>query len=159
MNSFNKTEAAVFSCRLCFLRAFPFISLYKFYHHHDCSYSTQYNMWTETLDGSIVCYTNTTNMVVLLLTVHQLFVGMKHLYHLAAGRVPRGRNTSVGPQPVQGKHQGTARHDHNGPRHSGPLHRQHTRQQVGIGRSISRALCWTIVTCYIKLGTLTIALH
>ena len=26
-NSFNKTEAAVFSCRLCFLRAFPFISL------------------------------------------------------------------------------------------------------------------------------------
>jgi len=27
-NSFNKTEAAVFSCRLCFLRAFPFISLY-----------------------------------------------------------------------------------------------------------------------------------
>jgi len=27
MNSFNKTEAAVFSCRLCFLRASPFISL------------------------------------------------------------------------------------------------------------------------------------
>ena len=27
MNSFNKTEAAVFSCRLCFLMAFPFISL------------------------------------------------------------------------------------------------------------------------------------
>ena len=27
MNSFNKTEAAVYSCRLCFLRAFPFISL------------------------------------------------------------------------------------------------------------------------------------
>jgi len=27
MNSFNKTEAAVFSCRLCFLRAFPFTSL------------------------------------------------------------------------------------------------------------------------------------
>ena len=27
MYSFNKTEAAVFSCRLCFLRAFPFISL------------------------------------------------------------------------------------------------------------------------------------
>jgi len=27
MNSFNKTEPAVFSCRLCFLRAFPFISL------------------------------------------------------------------------------------------------------------------------------------
>ena len=27
MNSFNKTEAAVFSCRLCFLRAFHFISL------------------------------------------------------------------------------------------------------------------------------------
>jgi len=27
MNSFNKTEAAVFSCRLCFLRAFPFICL------------------------------------------------------------------------------------------------------------------------------------
>ena len=29
MNGFNKTEAAVFSCRLCFLRAFPFISLIK----------------------------------------------------------------------------------------------------------------------------------
>ena len=29
MNNFNKTEAAVFSCRLCFLRAFPFISLMK----------------------------------------------------------------------------------------------------------------------------------
>jgi len=27
MNNFNKTEAAVFSCRLCFLGAFPFISL------------------------------------------------------------------------------------------------------------------------------------
>ena len=27
INSFNKTEAAVFSCRLGFLRAFPFISL------------------------------------------------------------------------------------------------------------------------------------
>ena len=27
INGFNKTEAAVFSCRLCFLRAFPFISL------------------------------------------------------------------------------------------------------------------------------------
>jgi len=27
MNSFTKTKAAVFSCRLCFLRAFPFISL------------------------------------------------------------------------------------------------------------------------------------
>ena len=27
MNGFNKTEAAVFSCRLCFLGAFPFINL------------------------------------------------------------------------------------------------------------------------------------
>jgi len=27
MNGFNKTEAAVFSCRLCVLRAFPFICL------------------------------------------------------------------------------------------------------------------------------------
>jgi len=27
MNGFNKTDAAVFSCRLCFLRAFPFIIL------------------------------------------------------------------------------------------------------------------------------------
>ena len=27
MNSFNKTVAAVFSCRFCFLRAFPFIGL------------------------------------------------------------------------------------------------------------------------------------
>ena len=27
INSFSKTEAAVFSCRLCFLRAFPFTSL------------------------------------------------------------------------------------------------------------------------------------
>jgi len=26
MNSFNITEAAIFSCRLCFPRAFPFIS-------------------------------------------------------------------------------------------------------------------------------------
>jgi len=30
MNSFNKTEAVVFSCRLCFLRAFPFVSLILF---------------------------------------------------------------------------------------------------------------------------------
>jgi len=29
MNGFNKTEVAVLSCRLCFLRAFPFISLMK----------------------------------------------------------------------------------------------------------------------------------
>ena len=29
MNSFNKTEAAVFSCSLCFLRAFPFISFFN----------------------------------------------------------------------------------------------------------------------------------
>ena len=35
MNSFNKNEAAVFSCRLCFLRAFPFISLlYIIYASH-----------------------------------------------------------------------------------------------------------------------------
>ena len=27
MNGFNKTEYDVFSCRLCFLRAYPFISL------------------------------------------------------------------------------------------------------------------------------------
>jgi len=33
LNSFNKTEAAVFSCRLCFLRAFPFISLIL---HNSC---------------------------------------------------------------------------------------------------------------------------
>jgi len=26
MNSFNETEAAIFPCRMCFLRAFPFIS-------------------------------------------------------------------------------------------------------------------------------------
>ena len=31
MNSFNKTEAAVFSCRLCFLRAFLFISFIHSY--------------------------------------------------------------------------------------------------------------------------------
>ena len=35
MNSFNKTEAAVFSCRLCFLRAIPFISLFFFIGHLD----------------------------------------------------------------------------------------------------------------------------
>ena len=29
MNSSNKTEAVVFSCRLCFMGAFPFISLIK----------------------------------------------------------------------------------------------------------------------------------
>jgi len=28
MNSFNKTETVFFSCRLCFLRAFPFFSLF-----------------------------------------------------------------------------------------------------------------------------------
>jgi len=27
LNGFNKAEAVVFSCRLCFMRAFPFISL------------------------------------------------------------------------------------------------------------------------------------
>jgi len=36
MNSFNKTEAAVFSCRLCFLRAFPFISLSKTHQAGNC---------------------------------------------------------------------------------------------------------------------------
>jgi len=35
MNSFNKTEAAVFSCRLCFLRAFPFISLSLIHNYHN----------------------------------------------------------------------------------------------------------------------------
>jgi len=30
MNGFKKTEASVFSCRLCFLRAFPVISLIVF---------------------------------------------------------------------------------------------------------------------------------
>ena len=30
MNSFNKPEAAVFSCRLCFKRAFHFISFFKY---------------------------------------------------------------------------------------------------------------------------------
>ena len=35
MNSFNKTEAAVFSCRVCFLRAFPFNSWYC---HFACFY-------------------------------------------------------------------------------------------------------------------------
>jgi len=33
MNSFNKTEAAVFLCRLCFMRDFPFISLMDFPYH------------------------------------------------------------------------------------------------------------------------------
>jgi len=36
MNSFNKTEAAVFSCRLCFLRAFPFVGLIFW---HCCGFS------------------------------------------------------------------------------------------------------------------------
>ena len=35
MNSFNKSEAAVFSCRLCFLRAFPFISLIHVGNDHE----------------------------------------------------------------------------------------------------------------------------
>ena len=39
MNSFNKTEAAVFSCRLCFLRAFPFISLVSLVYPYKCSMS------------------------------------------------------------------------------------------------------------------------
>ena len=38
MNSFNKTEAAVFSCRLCFLRAIPFISLIYFVHKLNITY-------------------------------------------------------------------------------------------------------------------------
>jgi len=32
MNSFNKTEAAFYSCRLCFLGAFPFLSFVKIAH-------------------------------------------------------------------------------------------------------------------------------
>jgi len=39
MNSFNKTEAAIFSCRLCFLRAFPFISLNHVMSSDSCSVS------------------------------------------------------------------------------------------------------------------------
>ena len=31
MNCFNKIEAAIFPCRFCFLRAFPFISLVKYF--------------------------------------------------------------------------------------------------------------------------------
>jgi len=38
MNNFNKTEAAVFSCRLCFMRAFPFISLIDF-----CTFVSLFN--------------------------------------------------------------------------------------------------------------------
>ena len=34
MNGFNKTKAAVFSCRLCFLGAFPFISSILAYLSH-----------------------------------------------------------------------------------------------------------------------------
>jgi len=30
MNGFNKTEAAVFSCRLCFLKGFPFNQFIKY---------------------------------------------------------------------------------------------------------------------------------
>jgi len=46
MNSFNKTEAAVFSCRLCFLRAFPFISfLFKYLTTHAvCHFKPRCNM-------------------------------------------------------------------------------------------------------------------
>jgi len=36
MNGFNKTEAAVVSCRLCFLRAFPFISFFKHWFIFKC---------------------------------------------------------------------------------------------------------------------------
>jgi len=43
MNSFNITEAAVFSCRLCFLRAFPFISLIKI------DLDTQGDIWSKVL--------------------------------------------------------------------------------------------------------------
>ena len=40
MNSFNKTEAAVFLCRLCFLRAFTFISFIVPFHHRVCNITT-----------------------------------------------------------------------------------------------------------------------
>jgi len=46
MNSFNKTEAAVFSCRLCFLRAFPFISL--IFIVYSCS--------TACFDHNVICW-------------------------------------------------------------------------------------------------------
>ena len=47
MNSFNKTEAAVFSCRLCFMRAFPFISLFflNTFIIHDDKCSHKKNDW------------------------------------------------------------------------------------------------------------------
>ena len=35
LNSFNKAEAAVFLCRLCFLGAFSFISLMCISHHRE----------------------------------------------------------------------------------------------------------------------------
>ena len=38
MNSFNKTEAAVFSCRLCFLWVFIFISLKLYNIYYKVSY-------------------------------------------------------------------------------------------------------------------------
>ena len=53
MNSFNKTEAAVFSCRLCFLRAFPFISLILL--HYLISVTSVAEMvmhWTAVLEAS-----------------------------------------------------------------------------------------------------------
>ena len=51
MNSFNKTEAAVFSCRLCFLRAFPFIILDKTVANtcevkYDSKYDNLYNKYS-----------------------------------------------------------------------------------------------------------------
>jgi len=44
MNSFNKTEAAVFSCRLCFLRAFPIISFIISLLHINWCFSSLYRI-------------------------------------------------------------------------------------------------------------------
>ena len=53
MNSFNKTEAAVFSCRLCFLSAFPFISLIQCYAPTNDAEEEDKEDWYEQLEQTV----------------------------------------------------------------------------------------------------------
>jgi len=57
MNSFNKTEAAVFSCRLCFLGAYPFISLIVRTSNTltELTFDLYFDLWTLTLTRRKIC--------------------------------------------------------------------------------------------------------
>ena len=52
MHSFNKTEADVFSCRLCFLKAFPFISLIAIF----------VRIWSINAQTEVSTFTETSNL-------------------------------------------------------------------------------------------------